>query len=345
MIVSVIDVKWAAAISAVLGILFIGYTIYLTHMYKKDDKVSKGILALYSVDVILFFVFFGLSLWLFGYDYGKQIDAAVQAVVTIFDEKIGAIIGTLVTIFGTMFLIKFIDILIRKTLNHDLENKKRMTTILNLTRSVIKYALDFIAILVILIIWGVNVFPALAGLGVLGIIIGMGTQSMVKDFISGFFIVFEHQFDVGDIVEIDGWKGEVIDLGLKTSKIKNWKQDVKIINNGNITELINYTLTPSTAIVELSIGYKEDIQKTIDLLNIELPKFRTNFPAILEDPQVLGVTELADSSVVLRVIIKTEIEQHYGIERAFRQRIKELLDLNNIEIPFPQVVVNKANEK
>lgn len=345
MLVSVVDVRWAVAVSAVLGILFIGYTIYLNHMLKKDDKVRKGILALYIVDVLLFFTFFGLTLWLFGYDYQKQIAALVRVVVTVFDEKIGAIIGTFVTIFVTMFFIKISDIFMRRTSNRDLKNKKRVMTILKLTRSVIKYTIDIIAILVILSIWGVNVFPALAGLGVVGIIIGMGTQSMVKDFISGFFIVFEHQFDVGDIVEINGWKGEVVDIGLKSSKVKNWKQDIKIINNGNITELINYTLTPSTAIIEFGIGYKEDIQKTIDLLNAELPTFRLKFPVVLEDPQVLGVTELADSSVIIRVIVRTEIEKHYGIERAFRQRIKELLDLNDIEIPFPQIVLNQPKEK
>ena len=184
--------------------------------------------------------------------------------------------------------------------------------------------------------------PALAGLGILGIIIGMGTQSLIKDFISGFFIVFEHHFDVGDIVEINGWKGEVIDVGLKSTKVRNWKQDIKIFSNGSIENTINYTLSPSTAIIDFGIAYKEDVQKTVDLLNLELPKYVEKFPDITEPPIVLGVTELANSSVNLRVIIRTATEKHYAIERAFRQIIKEILDANDIEIPFPQVTVHQA---
>jgi len=186
--------------------------------------------------------------------------------------------------------------------------------------------------------------PALASLGILGIIVGMGTQSLIKDFISGFFIVFEHHFDVGDIVEINGWKGEVIDIGLKSTKVKSWKQDIKIFSNGSINDAINYSLSPSTAVIDFGIAYKEDIQKTIDILNQELPKYRETFPDIIEDPMVLGVTELANSSVNLRVIVRTITEKHYGIERSIRQGIKEILDKNNIEIPFPQVVIHKTEE-
>lgn len=136
-----------------------------------------------------------------------------------------------------------------------------MITILKVVQSLITYTVEIIALLVVLALWGVNVMPALAGLGVLGIIIGMGTQSLIKDIISGFFIIFEHHFDVGDIVEINGFKGEVIDIGLKSTKIKNWKQDIKIFSNGSIENTINYSLSPSIGIIDFGIAYKEDIQK------------------------------------------------------------------------------------
>jgi small conductance mechanosensitive channel len=193
-----------------------------------------------------------------------------------------------------------------------------------------------------LAIWGINVLPALAGLGILGLVVGLGAQSLIKDFIAGFFIIFEHHFDVGDVVEINGFKGKVVDIGLKTTRVQNWKNAIKIFANGVITEPINYSKNPSVAVIEFGIAYGEDVQKTIDILNQELPKYQERFPDILEAPTVLGVTQLADSSVNMRVIIKTATETHYGIERGFLQIIKEILDKNNIEIPFPQVVVHKG---
>jgi len=230
----------------------------------------------------------------------------------------------------------------RRTGEKAKNNKKRIVTILKVTQSLIKYAVEIIALLAILSFWGVNVMPALAGLGILGVIIGLGTQSLIKDFIAGFFIIFEHHFDVGDIVEINGFKGEVIDIGLKSTKIKNWKQDIMIFANGTIENTMNYTMSPSMGIIDFGIAYKEDIQKTIELVKEDLPRYKELFPQIIEDPICLGVIALADSSVNLRVIVKTLTEQHYPVERAIRQGIKELLDKNGIEIPFPQVTVHQG---
>ncbi|HOO43982.1 MAG TPA: mechanosensitive ion channel family protein [Bacillota bacterium] len=339
-----IELGWSIAISIGLIAIFILFTLYINRLMKKQETPKKGIIWLYLLDVIMLFVFLGFIMWMFGYDYQTELNTLWSNINSGFVQKIGAIIGTVITIFLAMFIIKVVNIFVKKASTREALNKKRILTILKVTKSIVKYTVDIIALLVVLALWGVNVMPALAGLGVLGIIIGMGTQSLIKDFISGFFIILEHHFDVGDIVEINGWKGEVVDIGLKSTKIKNWKQDIMIFANGSITDTINYSLSPSTAIIDFGIAYKEDIQKTIDLLKSELPKYRSVFPEIIEDPVVLGVTELANSSVNMRVIIRTETEKHYAIERAVRQGIKELLDKNNIEIPFPQVVVHQSEE-
>lgn len=337
--------SWGSILLAVLlGGAFIGFTIFINRKIKKQDEVKKGMIWLYVLDAILLFASLGVILWLFGYEIETELGKLWTSIETGFASKVGAIIGTVITIFITMFIVKVANIFVKKASNRAQFNKKRVLTILKVTNSIVKYAVEIIALLIILALWGVNVMPALAGLGILGIIIGMGTQSLIKDFISGFFIIFEHHFDVGDIVEINGYKGEVIDIGLKSTKIKNWKQDIKIFANGSIENTINYTLSPSTAIIDFGIAYGENIQNTIDILNQELPKYMQNFPDIIDVPTVLGVTELADSSVNLRVIVRTNTEKHYSIERAFRQRIKEILDENNIEIPFPQVVVHKGKE-
>lgn len=337
------------ALNIVLTVVLVGIYIVLGVLVnklilKRQNENKGGIGWFYFLLFVIFVVFVGLILWFFGLDYETAAIDTWNNIKGGILEKVGAIVGSVITVFVAFFIVKIVKMIIRRASLKEGPMKKRMSTILKIVSSIVRYTVSIVAILIILALWGVNVMPALAGLGILGIIIGMGTQSLIKDFISGFFIVFEHHFDVGDIVEINGWKGEVIDIGLKSTKVRNWKQDIKIFANGSIENAINYTLSPSTAIIDFGIAYKEDIQKTIDVLREQLPKFRENFPEIIEEPNVLGVIELADSSVNLRVIIKTETEKQYAVERAFRQRIKEILDENDIEIPFPQVVVHKPNE-
>jgi small conductance mechanosensitive channel len=308
---------------------------------KRQDSGKSGIIGLYLLLFLLFLISIGIILLIFGLDYRVVINNIWTSVSNGITEYIGAILGTVITVFMTILILKVVKFLVKKATLKEGPMKKRMATILKVVRSIISYVVEIIAILVILSLWGVDVLPALAGLGILGLVIGMGAQSLIKDIIAGFFIVFEHHFDVGDIVEINGFKGEVVDIGLKSSKIKNWKGDIKIYANGSISDLINYSLTPSMAIIEFGISYKEDIKKTIEILENELKVYKDNFPEIIEDPKVLGVTSLQDSSVNLTVIVKTATEKHYAIERAIRQQIKQILDQNGIEIPFPQMVVHK----
>ncbi|XFA99578.1 mechanosensitive ion channel family protein [Candidatus Izemoplasma sp. B36] len=330
-------------LTAFLLLIYIATAIIINKVImKRQEAGKKGIIWFYLLLFVLFVVFVGLILWFFGLDYTTQFNNLWNSLNTGIGQKVGAIIGTVITIFITMLLIKVSNFLIKKASQKEGPRQKRITTILKVVKSIIKYFLEIVALLVILSLWGVNVLPALAGLGIMGIVIGLGAQSMISDFIAGFFIIFEHHFDVGDIVEINGFKGEVIDIGLKSTRVRNWKGDIKILSNGSVTNIINYSFTNSVAIIEFGIAYSEDIQKTIDILKKELPKYRELYPEIIEDPNVIGVTSLEDSSVNMKVLVKTETEKHYAVERAVRQGIKEILDKNNIEIPFPQVVVHKS---
>ncbi|MFA7076765.1 MAG: mechanosensitive ion channel family protein, partial [Candidatus Izemoplasmatales bacterium] len=259
--------------------------------------------------------------------------------------QISDIILTVIIILILSFLLKLMKIILMKSAKRDGPNKKRRITMLKVTNSLINYTVKIIGLLVILAIWGVDVLPALAGLGILGLVIGLGAQSLIKDFIAGFFIIFEHHFDIDDVVEINGFKGRVIDIGLKTTRVQNWKNDIMIFSNGNITQSINYSVADSIAVIEFGISYEEDIQKTIDLLNQELPKLKNTLPEMIENPVVLGVTDLASSSVNIRVIARTLPESQYNVERKIRQSIKELLTDNGIEIPFPQIVVHESKTK
>lgn len=309
---------------------------------KKEDLKKTFVFLIYIISLIFLFLGIGGILWIWNYNFSNYFSSIGTDVTTFIEASIGRIVGSLVTIFISLSITKISKMTLNKFGNKPGARQKRKKTIAKVTASMIKYLVSIIMILIVLGIWGFNVAPAIAGLGILGLVIGLGAQKFINDLITGFFIIFEQHFDVGDIVEIQGFKGEVTSIGLKTTKIRNWKGDVKIINNGDVSNLINFSKNLSTAVVEFGIAYKEDIQKTIDILTIELPKLKPLYPDIIEDPKVVGVIELANSSVNLRVIAKTVNEQHYAIERMLRLKIKEILDQNGIEIPFPQVVVHQS---
>ncbi len=312
----------------------------LVKKYQENIKQWK-ILLIYLADLILFFCALVGILFLWEFDFSVFTTNFLANLETLFVTNIGSFIGTIVIMFAYFAITKVAKLAFLRVGTKQGPTQKRKKTIAKVTQSIIKYVVGIIAILGALALWGVNVLPALAGLGIAGLVIGFGAQKFINDLISGFFIIFEQHFDVGDIIEVDGFKGEVTDIGLKTTKIRNWKGEVKIFPNGSASPVTNFSRNPSTAIIEFGIAYKEDIEKTIAILRAELPKLKNEVAEIIEEPQVMGVIELANSGVNLRVIVKTMTEKHYAVERLTRQRIKEILDANNIEIPFPQVVVHK----
>lgn len=330
----------ALIVFALLMIFF-----YERRLLKREESLKKlTIMFIFILSFILLIAGIAGIMYIWNYDFSDYFSDIGSNIILFIEESVTRIISTLLVIFISLSLMKISKTTLNRVGLKESPMKKRKRTIAKVTNSIIKYFLGILMILIVLSIWGVNVAPALAGLGILGLVIGLGAQRFINDLISGFFIVFEHHFDVGDKIEVQGFKGEVTSIGLKTTKIMNWKGEIKIVNNGEISTLINFSRNPSVAIVEFGIAYKENIQQTIDLLNAELPKLRLNFPVIIEDPKVIGTIDLASSSVNLRAIAKTLNEQHYAIERAMRQRIKEILDEHGIEIPFPQVVIHQPEK-
>jgi len=326
----------------VFALLFIFF--YERKLLRREESLKKiTIILIFIISFILLIAGIAGIMYIWNYDFSDYFNNIGSNIVTFIEESVTRIISTLLVIFISLSVMKISKTTLNRVGLKESPMKKRKRTIAKVTNSIIKYFVGILMILIVLSIWGVNVAPALAGLGILGLVIGLGAQRFINDLISGFFIVFEHHFDVGDKIEVQGFKGEVTSIGLKTTKIKNWKGEIKIVNNGEISTLINFSRNPSVAVVEFGIAYKENIQQTIDLLNTELPKLRLNFPMIIEDPKILGTIDLASSSVNLRAIAKTLNEEHYAVERAMRQRIKEILDEHGIEIPFPQVVVHQRD--
>ena len=225
----------------------------------------------------------------------------------------------------------------QQNLNKSSYNYKKMETFKTLLVNVIKYIIITFLILSILSIYGINVTSILAGLGIVGLVVGLALQDLAKDIIAGFTIIIENQYAMGDIISIGDFKGEVIFLGLKTTKIKNYEGQVKIIANRNATEVINYSMEHSLAIVDVDIAYEEN-NKHVEEVLTKLAKELTNeLPKLKGDVELLGIQSLSSSSVIYRMTAKTLAMEHIKIERIIRKRIKETLDKENIKIPYTQI--------
>ena len=227
------------------------------------------------------------------------------------------------------------------------QRRQRVDTVRTLVVNIEKYLVIIIALIIILSVYGVNVTSMVAGLGIMTAIIGLAFQDLAKDIIAGISLVTENQFDVGDNVEINGFRGNVIELGLKTTKLKNYKGHIKCIANHAITEVTNYT-DNKDALAEVNVGvsYKhksEEIEKALDKVRLNL-RLSDKMEDSLGDLIVNGITDFADSAVVWRVSMPCKPNTAIGVERAIRREIKAVFDKENIEIPFPQVVVSNAKK-
>ena len=221
-------------------------------------------------------------------------------------------------------------------------HKQRVATLKILILNIIKYIILILVILAILSVCGINIKSIIAGFGITTAIIGLALQDIAKDIIAGISIIAEEQYDVGDIIEVDEFLGEVIFLGLKTTKIKDYKGAIKIISNRYMDKVINYSLADSLAIVDVGVGYEYTPEEVEKVLNDLAKKLTGNIKDATGPVEVLGITNLGDSSVIYRVTVKVKSMQHYAVERLLRKEIKKALDKADITIPFPQVEVHNG---
>lgn len=224
-------------------------------------------------------------------------------------------------------------------------SERRENTLSKLLENILTYVIYFIAIIMVLETFGLNVGALLAGAGIVGLAVGFGAQSLVKDIITGFFIIFEDQFSVGDFIRISTFEGTVEEIGLRTTKIKSWTGEIHILPNGSIIEVTNFSINNSIAVVDISIAYESDIpeaERVIQELLLEVPD---KYEDIVAPPELLGVQMLGASEVVLRVTCEVEPMRHFHIGRMLRKDIKMRLDEKGIEIPYPRVVMyNRKDE-
>ena len=220
---------------------------------------------------------------------------------------------------------------------------KKGRAIVFMLASLLKYAAVIVLFFFILQACGVDTTTILAGIGIVGLVVGLGAQPLISDIIAGIFIVFEGVFDVGDIIVASGFRGTVMDIGIRTTKILDAGGNIKVMNNADLRAIVNMTNQLSLAVCDIGIEYGESLERVEVVLASNLESIKQAIPDIKEGPFYKGVAELADSAVVIRFVAKCEEGTKYQVERDMNRQFKLLFDKNNIGIPFPQVVVNEPS--
>ena len=216
-------------------------------------------------------------------------------------------------------------------------------TIKSLLCNCVKYVVVLYGVIFGLSILGVNMVAVIASLGVLGLVVGFGAQTLIEDVISGLFIIFEGQFHVNDIVTIDGFRGTVISIGIRTTSLMDVGGNIKIINNSDIRTLTNLSEVESHAVSIVGISYNASIPAAEAAVNALLDRLPGMYPNVFQiRPEYSGVENLGASSVDLKVIAKVDENQLYRARRLLNRELKLCLDEAGIEIPFPQVVVHQG---
>lgn len=215
---------------------------------------------------------------------------------------------------------------------------QRAKTLGGVLRGTARFAVIFVVGLMVLREVGVDPTPVLAGAGIAGLAVGFGAQNLVRDVINGFFVLFENQFGVGDVVEIGTGKGKVEHMNLRVTQLRDVEGRLHIIPNGEIKKVTNFSKAWARAVVDIGVSCKEDVDRVLSLIADEGEKLSADKkfkPRLLEKPQVLGVQEFGPAGMVLRIWVKTKPAAQGDTERELRKRIKRRLDAEKVELPFP----------
>jgi small conductance mechanosensitive channel len=225
---------------------------------------------------------------------------------------------------------------------------QRLETIARTFSTVVIVTIVVIAIVMGLAVWGVPIAPIVASLSVVGIGIGFGAQDLVKDVIAGLFVLLEDQYSVGDVVELAGVSGTVVEVRLRTTVLRGLDGSVHHIPNGAVRVATNLTHESSSVVLDLAVAYEESVDRVIEVITDETIVLAADpdwGPRLIDQPTVLGVDELADSGVIVRVVMTTDPDQRWAVKREFLRRIKNRFDDEGIEIPYPHLTIDSRSEE
>jgi small-conductance mechanosensitive channel len=222
------------------------------------------------------------------------------------------------------------------------EAEKRIDTLTGILLGAVRIVLYTVFCIMLLGKFGIDIGPLLASAGILGLAVGFGAQELVRDYISGFFILLEDQLRAGDVAIINGTGGLVENIGLRTISLRDFSGTVHIFQNGKISSLSNMTKDWSAMVFDIGVAYKENVDQVMEIMKQvgdELQNDENFGPSIIEPIEVFGLDSFGDSALVIKARLKTKPIQQWTIGREYRRRLKIAFDAQNIEIPFPHTTV------
>lgn len=264
------------------------------------------------------------------------------------------IFGKLIMIFIIFIIMNILTKFISRIIDRSLKNKrishlyssdKRANTLGQILKKIVKYLLYFVWAVMSLEMFGINTGSILATAGIGGIAIGFGAQSLVKDIITGFFILLEDQYSVGDYIKVGSFEGTVEELGLRVTKLRDFNGELHIIPNGNVTTVTNRNRGAMRALVVISISYEENIDRALKIIESVCSEIQKNNSNVVDGPTILGVTSLSAYSVDITIVAKTKAMEQWAVEREIRKKVKEAFDKENIHVPYPKRVIIGGKEE
>ncbi|KPJ68332.1 hypothetical protein AMJ44_06685 [candidate division WOR-1 bacterium DG_54_3] len=216
---------------------------------------------------------------------------------------------------------------------------QRQRTVMPLIKSFFKYAIYFIAFILILRAMNINPTTILAGAGIVGIVVGLGAQSLINDIVSGFFILFENIYLVDDYIETETARGRVEGIDIRSTRIRDPNGQLHILRNGQLTKIINYSKGYTYAVVEVGVAYDSNLDKVYEVLRKTGEELKQKDPDVLEATHVQGLENFGESELLIRTITRVKPGRHLEVSRQLRKMIKEAFDREGIEIPFARRVL------
>lgn len=310
-------------------------------MEKKKKSIGKIILiCILSLIIVAFATMIIIELAAKGSDAAEWIKTNVWNV----DDFIKAWnnhFSTLIQSIIYVAVILAVCILIRMIFKKQMERSNRTKTVLILADGLVKYACAIAVFIFILQAFGVNSTAIFASVGILTLVIGLGCQSLIADIVAGMFIIFENEYNVGEIITIGDFRGTVTEIGIRSTKLLDLAGNIKIIKNSSISNVINMSRELSLAVVDCEFPYDVPVEVIENLLKENFENFKNKIPAIIDGPFYKGVSGYGDSNVAVKIVARCKEEDRYQVQRDLLREYRMVFTHAGIDLSFNQVVVSQ----
>lgn len=307
---------------------------------KKSEEVKNKVKSMGPVKIIILIIMAAAVVcsyvfhdWIFAADsvFNRGVSSSE------FLNGLLALVPKIVRAVQIVTIMLVITAIVLGIINRAFKRSQREITIVRLISNMIKCVVTVIMVIAVLAVWGIDTTALITGAGVITLVVGLGMQSLIGDVVAGLFIVFENEFNVGDIITVGDFRGTVVSIGIRTTKLEA-VGNIKIINNSDIRGVLNQTVNPSTAKSLIDIEYGDSLERVEEIIKTKLPEIKID--GIIEDISYDGVASLGASGVTLQFTAKCYEGDIFVVQREMNKRLKVMFDENGIGIPFPQIVVH-----